>query len=165
MRQVREEGSLGEERRNLRRYGLLAVLGAVGVVVCAYFIVESASFVASSIGVAKVVIGASVAAFGTSISELATSIDSVRKGHVDLALANVIGSCFINITCILGVTLIAASFRVDMAAFSDLAMFSLIVNIILWYMLSGESVGRRESAILLFLYALFLVISLSGYRF
>jgi len=165
VRKEKEEGSLGEERRKLRRYGFLAFLGAVGVVVCAYFIVESASFVASSVGIPQVVIGATIVSFGTSVPELATSIDSVRKGHVDLALGNTIGSCFINITCILGVTLIASSFRVNMAAFSDLAMFSLIVNIILSYMLSGERVGWREGAILLFLYALFLVISLTGYRF
>jgi cation:H+ antiporter len=165
VRKTKEEGPLGEERRKLRRYGFLAFLGAVGVVVWAYFIVESASFVALSVGIPKVVIGATVVAFGTSVPELATSIGSVRKGHLDLALGNIVGSCFINITCILGVTLVASSFRVNMAAFSDLAMFSLIVNVILWYMLSSERVSWREGAILLFLYALFLVISLSGYRF
>jgi cation:H+ antiporter len=160
-----KEGSLGEARRKLRRYIVFALLGAVGVVVCAYFIVESASYVALSLGIPKVVIGATVVALGTSVPELATSIDSVRKGHVDLALGNIVGSCFINVTCILGVTLIASSFRVNMAAFSDLAMFSLIVNVILWYMLSSERVSWREGGILLFLYALFLVVSLSGYRF
>jgi cation:H+ antiporter len=165
VRKTKEEGSLGEETKKLRRYGFLAFLGAVGVVVCAFFIVESASYLASSIGIPKVIIGATVVAFGTSVPELATSVGSVRKGHLDLALGNIVGSCFINITCILGVTLVASPFRVNMAAFADLAIFSLIVNVIFWYMLSNERVGWREGAILLFLYTLFLVTSFSGYRF
>jgi cation:H+ antiporter len=165
IRNVREEGSLGTERQKLHKYASLAVLGAVGVVICAYFIVESASFLAVSIGIPKVVIGATVVAFGTSVPELATSVDAVRKGHVDLALGNIVGSCFINITCILGVTLLAQPFRTNMSAFSDLAIISLITNVLLWYFLSSEKIGWREGAVLLFMYSIFLAISFTGYRF
>ena len=31
------------------------------------------------------------------VPELATSVDSVPKVHLDLALGNIVGSCFINI--------------------------------------------------------------------
>lgn len=165
IRNVKEEGSLGTERQKLRKYASLAVLGVVGVVICAYFIVESASFVAVSVGIPKVVIGATVIAFGTSVPELATSVDAVRKGHLDLALGNIVGSCFINITCILGVTLLASPLRINMSAFSDLVIFALITNVLLWYFLSSEKIGWREGAVLLFIYSLFLAISFSGYRF
>jgi cation:H+ antiporter len=165
IRNVKEEGSLGTERQKLRKYAFLAVLGVVGVVICAYFIVESASFVAVSVGIPKVVIGATVIAFGTSVPELATSIDAVRKRHLDLALGNIVGSCFINITFILGVTLLASPLRINMSAFSDLAIFSLITNVLLWYFLSSEKIGWREGAVLLFMYSLFLAFSFSGYRF
>jgi cation:H+ antiporter len=165
IRNVKEEGTLGTERQKLRKYASLAVLGAVGVVICAYFIVESASFVAVSIGIPKVVIGATVIAFGTSVPELATSVDAVRKGHLDLALGNIVGSCFINITCVLGVTLLVSPLRINMSAFSDLAIISLITNVLLWYFLSSEKIGWREGAVLLFIYSLFLVISFSGYKF
>ena len=47
-------------------------------------------------------------------------IDSVRKGFIDLALGNVIGSCFINITLILGLNFLLAPLNVDVSAFSDL---------------------------------------------
>jgi cation:H+ antiporter len=165
VRNITENDSLGEEKRRLRRYTVLACLGAVGVVATAYFIVESASYVALSVGIPRVVIGATIVAFGTSIPELATSIDSVRKGHTELALGNVVGSGFINITFILGITLLASPLRVNIAAFSDLVIFSLIANLILWYFLSSERIGWRESAVLFFIYALFLTVSFSGYRF
>ena len=125
IRNVKEEGALGE-KQNLRKYILLAIAGASGVVVTSYFIVETASYIALSVGIPKIIIGATIVALGTSLPELVTGIDSVRKGHADLALGNIIGSCFINITLILGLALIVTPFRVDMAAFSDLIVFSRI---------------------------------------
>jgi cation:H+ antiporter len=161
-RNVREEPALGEERRKLKNYVALAVLGAAAVVASSYFIVETASHVALSAGVPRVVIGATIVAIGTSLPELVISIDSIKKGHADLALGNIVGSCFINITLILGVTLIAAPFRVNIAAFSELIIFSLVANLFLWYFLSNEKIGWREGAILLFIYTLFLATSISS---
>ena len=110
------------------------------------------------------VIGSTIVAFGTSIPELATGIKATEQGHLNLAFGNIIGSCFINITCILGVTLVASQLIVNMVAFSDLAMFSLIVNLFLWYFLSSEKISWREGGVLLFMYFLFLGISFGGYR-
>jgi cation:H+ antiporter len=132
------------------------------VVAAAFFIVESATFVATSVGIPSVVIGATVVAFGTSIPELVTSISSTRKGHFNLALGNIVGSGFINITLILGVSLIASPLAVDVTAFSNLVMFSLIINLFLWYFLSSEKISWREGALLLFLYSTFLLISFGG---
>ncbi len=148
------------EKSKLKKYAVLTILGAVGVVICANFIVESSSILAESVGIPPVVIGATVVAFGTSVPELSTSIDAVKKGHLELALGNIIGSCFMNITLILGVTLVASTLTINMSAFSNVAIFSLITNLLLWYFLSNERVARREGMVLLFLYALFIAISL-----
>jgi cation:H+ antiporter len=160
-RNIKEEGCLGKEKQKLRSYVLFTILGASGVVASAYFLVDTASFIATEIGVPKVVIGATLIALGTSIPELATSISAVRKGHPDLALGNIVGSCFINITCILGIALAVSPLRIDMEAFSHLIIFSLITNIILWYFLSSEKISWREGAVLLSIYALFLITSFS----
>ena len=147
------------ERRELGKYVIMAILGILGVVASAYFIVESASFLAISAGVPPVIIGATVVAFGTSVPELATSLESVRKGFLDLAVGNIVGSCFLNITLILGLTFLLAPFNVNISAFSDLILFSLIANIMLWYLLQNTKVSRREGIILLTIYLIFLVIS------
>ena len=157
-----EEAPSGADRQKLSKYAILSVLGAVGVVVCAYFIVESASFLAASVGIPKVVIGATIVAFGTSVPELVTSTSAIKKGHLGMALGNIVGSCFMNITCILGITLIASTLSVNVSAFSHVAIFSLIANLLLWYFLSNERIGWREGAILLFMYILFLAISFGG---
>jgi cation:H+ antiporter len=164
IRKVKEEGTLGEEKQKLRKYTFLTFLGAAGVVFSSYFIVNSASFIAGELGIPPVVIGATIVAFGTSLPELATSVDSVQKGHLDLALGNIVGSCFINITCILGVTLAASTLSVNMSAFSNLVMFSLMTNLFLWYFLSSERISWREGAVLLFMYFVFLATSFGGYK-
>jgi cation:H+ antiporter len=162
--QKRPETGVSVDRKGLRKHTLLALAGAAVVLASAFFIVESSTFIARSVGIPPVVIGATIIAFGTSIPELSTSIVSARKDHFDLALGNIVGSGFINITLILGVALIASPLTVNIAAFSNLVMFSLITNLFLWYFLSTERISWREGALLIFLYAVFLIISFGGYR-
>ncbi len=157
---MKDEGALGDEKKRLTRYLLILMVGVAGVIVCSYFIVDSATFIALSLGVPKVVIGATIVAFGTSIPELATSLEATKNNDINLALANIVGSGFLNITLILGITLIAANLTVNVAAFTNIAIFSLIANLFLWYFLSGERICWKEGAVLMFLYALFLFSSL-----
>ena len=155
------EGQISE-RSKIHRYTLLALAGAVVVIATAFFIVDSSSFIAESVGIPRVVIGATIVAFGTSIPEFATGVSSARRGHFDLALGNIVGSGFVNITLILGVALIASPLTVNITAFSNLAVFSLIINLFLWYFLGSERISWREGVLLLSLYVVFLVISFGG---
>jgi cation:H+ antiporter len=159
-----ERGTEGQisERSKIHRYTLLALAGAVVVIATAFFIVDSSSFIAESVGIPRVVIGATIVAFGTSIPEFATGVSSARRGHFDLALGNIVGSGFVNITLILGVALIASPLTVNITAFSNLAVFSLIINLFLWYFLGSERISWREGVLLLSLYVVFLVISFGG---
>jgi len=152
------------DRSRLQNYTLFALVGATLVIATAFFIVESATTLAVNVGIPPVVIGATIIAFGTSIPELATSISSARKGFFDLALGNIVGSGFINVTLILGVALIASPLNVNIAAFSNLALSSLIVNLFLWYFLGSGKISWREGALFLALYAAFLAISFGGYN-
>ncbi|MEM2939768.1 MAG: sodium:calcium antiporter [Candidatus Bathyarchaeia archaeon] len=153
-----------DEKDKVIRHVLFALLGVAGVVGSAYFIVESATYIALDMGVPRVVIGATIIAFGTSLPELVTSIDATKKGHIELALGNVVGSGFVNITLILGVVLISGPFRVNMGSYSNLVMFSIMANLLLWYFLSGGRISWREGLILLFMYALFITTSFGTYQ-
>lgn len=138
------------------------MVGASIVIAAAFFIVESSSFIDLGVGIPRVVIGATIVAFGTSIPEFATSVSSAREGHFDLALGNIVGSGFVNITLILGVALVASPLTVNISAFANLALVSLIINLFLWYFLGSERISWREGVLLLSLYAVFLVISFGG---
>ena len=156
----REQALSSAEKQKLRKYLFLTFIGAIGVVACAFFIVDSASYIAGGLGVPTIIIGAIIVGFGTSVPELATSVSAVKRGYLEMALGNIVGSNFLTITCILGVTLIASPLNIDVSVFSNVAIFSLMTNLLLWYFISNDRIGRREGAILLFVYALFLAVSL-----
>ena len=155
---VQEISDTAEKTEN-RKYIIRSILGIIGVVASSFFIIESASYLALIAGIPPLIVGATLVAFGTSFPELVTSVASVRKGFIDLALGNVIGSCFINITLILGFTFLLAPLNVDISAFSDLILFSLISNIVFGYIIQNSSNGRREGIALLVIYVVFIVTS------
>jgi cation:H+ antiporter len=151
-----------DEKARLKRYIWFTILGALGVVVSAYFLVESAVNIAVSAGISQQVIGATIIAFGTSLPELTLDLKAFLRGHPGLAFGDIIGSSFVNITLILGVTffvpsLIGSPVRIaNMDVFQNLIIFSIITNLFFWYFLSRERIGWREGAIFLFIYILFI---------
>lgn len=150
-----------EEKKKLRRYLLTMLVGVVGVILSAYFLVDSAVSVAESIGIPESLIGATIIAFGTSLPELTLDLRAFLKGHPSLAVGDIVGSSFINITLILGITLfvpvlLGAPISMDMRVFQNLVIFSLITNLFFWYFLSMGRLSWREGAIFLFIYLLFL---------
>ncbi|MEM1985735.1 MAG: sodium:calcium antiporter [Nitrososphaeria archaeon] len=155
---IKEEGAVNE-RNKLLRYLFFTLLGISGVVASAYFLVGAATFIALGLGVPPIIIGATIVSLGTTLPEMVTSIQATRYGHLNLALGNIIGSAFVNLTCILGFTLTFSDFTVDVMSFSDVAIFSLIANLLLWYFISGDRLCRREGFVLLAMYAIFLLLS------
>jgi len=152
-----------ETKKKVRLYVGLTLLGVAGVVLSAYFIVESSVVIAEFAGVSKSIIGATIIAFGTSLPECSIDVNAFLKGHSGLAFGDIVGSCFINITLILGITLLAAPFSVsNITFFTDLVIFSLVANLFLWYFLSMERLGWKEGMILLFIYILFLATTIGA---
>jgi len=151
-----------EEKRKLKRYVTFTVTGALGVVISAYFLVESAVSIAQTLGLSQQVIGATIIALGTSLPELTLDLKSILRGHPGLAFGDIIGSSFVNITLILGVTLflpalVGTPITMSMDVFQNLVLFSIVTNMIFWYFLSRGQIGHKEGAVFLFIYALFII--------
>jgi len=150
-----------EEKKKLRRYVLTMLVGVFGVILSAYFLVDSAVSIAESMGIPESLVGATIIAFGTSLPELSLDLRAFLKGHPSLAIGDIVGSSFINITLILGITLfvpvlLGSPISMDMRVFQNLVIFSLITNLFFWYFLSMGRLSWREGAIFLFIYLLFL---------
>jgi cation:H+ antiporter len=160
---------LESEKKKLRLYVGLTFLGVAGVVVSAYFLVESAVAVALTVGVPRSLVGATVIAFGTSLPELTLDLRSFLKGHPALAFGDIIGSSFVNITLVLGITLfvpmlLGSPVSLDMRVFQNLVIFSLITNLFFWYFLSIGRLSWKEGAIFLFIYFLFMATTFGAIR-
>ncbi len=156
-----------EEKKRLKRYIILTVVGALGVVASAYFLVESAVSIAITAGLSQQIIGATVIAIGTSLPELSLSLRAMLRGQSELAFGNIIGSSFVNITLILGVTLfvpalLGTTIAMNIVVFQNLVLFSIITNMFFWYFLSRGQIGHREGAVFLFIYILFILTTIGA---
>lgn len=147
---------INKEKKKLIFYLILAFLGIVGVIISADFLVDATVKIALLAGVSPYLISATIIAVGTSFPELSLDIQAMLKDHTTLAFGDVIGSCFTNITLILGVTLLFSPVRISIKIFSDLVTFSILANIVLWYLMHKGRLGFREGFLLLLLYAVFL---------
>jgi cation:H+ antiporter len=88
---------------------LLLVLGGLFLVVSgARVLVPSASEIAGRFGVPEDIIACTMVAFGTSLPELMTAIASVRKGHPEIMVGNVVGADVLNCLFVIGAAAVAS---------------------------------------------------------
>lgn len=85
---------------------VLLVIGLVALVKASDVFVDAASSFATRMRVPKMLVALTIAAFGTCAPELAISFTSIASHNVDMTLANVIGSCIVNILLIVGIATI-----------------------------------------------------------
>ncbi len=140
------------------------LIGIAGVIVSGYAVVYSGSNLAVAFSIPDTLVGATIVAFGTSLPELAISFKSVQKGRFDFALSNAVGSCFANLTVILGLFFIFSAVAVRVDAYFDLVFFSLVSNLFLWYFISRGKLGLKEGAVLILMYVAFLGEFVAGFR-
>ena len=152
-RRIEGDADNAQVDSRIRRELALIALGIVGVIVGSRFTVDSAIDVAIYLGVPASIVGATLVAFGTSLPEFAVDVRAAYTGHLGICIGDVIGSCFLNSTLILGLLLVFTPFTISLAVLSDLLLFGVVSNLVLWYFLDNRKTGYREGAILLLLYA------------
>lgn len=81
----------------------IAMAGLATIIFGGRLLVDSAVELAKALGVSEAVIGLTIIAIGTSLPELVTSLVAAYRGHSDVAVGNVLGSCVYNVLGIGGV--------------------------------------------------------------
>jgi cation:H+ antiporter len=82
-------------------------LSLVIVILASRVTIVSATIVAKKMGVPDVVISSTLVAFGTSLPELIVAISSLRRGHPELLVGNIIGADILNVLFVIGASAVA----------------------------------------------------------
>lgn len=143
----------GSAKKQLLFYGISISI----VILSAKIIVDSASTIAEITGFSQSVIGASLIALGTSLPELTVGIVAIRRKHFELALGDIIGSCLVNITLVLGIVLVLSELAINFQILSTLIFFAIISPVILFGLIRKGKLFRWSGAILFAIYAIFLI--------
>ena len=96
------------EARSLRTLIALVASGLVMVILSSHVLINSVIELALRWGVPEVVVAGSIVALGTSLPELVIGITSVRKGHGELLVGNIIGADILNVLFVTGGAAVAA---------------------------------------------------------
>ena len=115
-----EQVVLGDDSqpRSLPAASVQLIGGLFLVVAGARVLVPTASVTALKLGVPEDIIAATMVALGTSLPELVTAVSSVRKGHPEIMVGNVVGADVLNCLFVIGAAATASPLVVSPTFFS-----------------------------------------------
>ncbi|WP_236037083.1 calcium/sodium antiporter [Marinomonas vulgaris] len=102
-----------EDDSSIGKSIVIAVIGLAILIGSSKLLVWGAIGIATALGVSELVIGLTIVAVGTSLPELAASVSSVRKGHHDIAIGNILGSNIFNLATVLPLPALIAPGLID----------------------------------------------------
>jgi cation:H+ antiporter len=134
------------------------ILGLVAVYFGGRWTVEGAILMATQIGLSEFLISATIIAIGTSLPELVVSLVAARKGNIDLAVGNIIGSNVFNICWVLGLVPLLNPIAIPSFIGFDIGIMILATIVIFIMMFIGErhELKRRDGILLLLFYVLYI---------
>jgi len=125
------------------------ILGVLFLYKGADFLVDGASKTAVRLGVSSLIVALTVVAYGTSMPEFAVSFLASLKGHSDIAVGNIVGSCITNILLILGISAVIKPLKVTKSVVIREAPIMALSSFLLLLLSAGYVLNRVDGIILL----------------
>lgn len=150
---------------------LYLLLGFLIIIKASDVLVDSASSLAIKMKVPKMIIALTIVAFGTCTPELAISFQSIGAGNGSMALANVIGSCIVNVFLIVGIASFISPINIKnqtikrempLLVLTTLGIVLLILNRI--FFVKTNVLNRLDGILLLLFFSLFIAYIVSAVK-
>jgi cation:H+ antiporter len=152
-----------EGLESLSQIWIALLAGLAGVVIGADLIVDGGVEMAQVYGVSDEVIGLTVFSIGTSLPELAASVMAAIRGHIEMALGNVVGSNLFNILIVVGGVAIVAPLEAPQQILDfDLWMMLSVTVLMLPFFVGGWRIGRGVAVMFLVVYIAYVIAQAYG---
>lgn len=154
---------IGEEKNPVFLQLMKLFLGITIVILSSKILIPSVEITAIRIGIPQSVIAATIVAFGTSLPELMTAISSVRKGHGELAIGNIIGADILNVLFVVGAAASVTSKGLNVpVAFFYLQIPAMLIILTVFRLFAKSKnnvINKKEGFVLLMLYLIYLILN------
>ena len=136
----------------------LILIYSILIYVGSKYVVDSMLNISKIVGIFPEIIAITVIALGTSLTELVVGIISVKKGHLDIAVANIIGASIIDILIVSSFSRFFGFIIVPTHIFKiaipmlGLALISFI------YVIIDKKLTKKEGFVLLLFYIIFIIL-------
>lgn len=148
---------LGLERGRLRPLVLLKLVGgAVVLYFAAQYTVKSVIELSTLFDIGADVIAISAVALGTSLPELVVSVVAARRGKLEIAIGNVLGSNVFNAFAVVGIPALIMPLPVTHSVLTIGLPFMGVATVLYFFMAQDREVTRWEGMPLILFYILFL---------
>jgi len=145
----------------LLRPVLLFFAGVALLIASAEIMIHVASAMSERLHIAPFIVGVFALAFSTSLPELVFGLRVAFRRQPELSLADVLGSCAVNATGILGVVaLIHPVVPEALTAAIFTGFFGLFVYVVFFFMTSAGTIRASRGAVLLIVYLIFVSFNL-----
>lgn len=139
---------------------IFIVLGAAGIICGGNLVVNGATTIAQIFGMSDNLIGLTVVAVGTSLPEFVTSVIATKKGKLDIAIGNVMGSNIFNILFVLGISSLFNVLTVSAVTLIDI-FFSLYISMaLLCVICKFNKIGKLSGVTFIVLYVSYLIFTI-----
>ena len=142
---------------------LTVILGALGLIAIIWggnLVVNSASVIALQLGMSENLIGLTIVAVGTSLPELVTSIMATKKGELDIAVGNVIGSNIFNILLILGCASVINPMIVSTVALMDIIFVVIATVLFILATYKNKEINKVLGIPMILVYVFYIIITI-----
>lgn len=141
------------------------LLGFIIILIASNVLVDASSSIALKLRVPKMLVALTIVAFGTCAPEVAISFQSIEASNGQMAFANVIGSCIVNVFLILGLASCIRPIKVRHTTIKKELPILLIVTTgfvilmvdSLFNPLTKNTFSRADALILLLLFCFFVL--------
>ena len=128
---------------------LFIIVGIIGLKFGGDLVVEHAVNIATLCGISETLISLTIVAISTSLPELVTSVTATRKGEIDMAIGNIVGSNIFNIVLIIGTSALISPILYDISYNTDMlvSLVSVILLAITPYIGHKNHLGRIQGGL------------------
>jgi cation:H+ antiporter len=145
-------------KESKRKLVILFIVSILLLLMSSHLLVGSALEIANLFSLTATFIGMTVTSVGTTLPELSVQLRAIKNKEYGLAMGDLLGSCVINLTLILGLLSIISPMKVETSSLLTLLPFLFIAIFVVWYAISyKKKITRFEGLILIFLYILFIL--------
>ena len=159
MQSHQQDGITINSSNNMLLNTVFIVLGIILVLWGADRMTEGSVALAERFNVSQLTIGLTIVAMGTSLPEFCVSLVSALKGTPDLAVGNIVGSNIFNALLIVGVAAMVTPINITLTTVRKDIPFALVASVLLMMMCFDGKLSRLNGAILLAMFAIFMVIT------
>jgi cation:H+ antiporter len=132
------------------------VAGAFGIYVGANYTIEAIIRLSELLNIGKEVIAISAVAFGTSLPELVVSVSAARRGKLEIAAGNILGSNIFNALVVMGIPAMLGILVIPHGIIVFGLPMMLLATALYTYMIYDKKIATWEGWVLVALYAFFI---------